>query len=77
MLLSLAGGFMLLFALMQKVTKKIKAAAIAPRAQPGQRTRDRTTGREHFLMLDRLLSVFSGVERCTLKAAFWRGMRRK
>jgi hypothetical protein len=35
---SFARGFMLLFALMQKVTQKIKAAAIAPRAQPGQRT---------------------------------------
>ena len=37
----------------KKVTKKIKAAANAPRAQPGRRTSILTTGREYFFMLDR------------------------
>jgi hypothetical protein len=36
---ALQGAFLCPFALMQK-DQKIKAAAIAPRAQPGQRTRN-------------------------------------
>ena len=57
MTVSLQGAYSCPFALMQK-DQKIKAAAIAPRAQPGQRTRDRTTGREDFLMLARQLGTF-------------------